>query len=336
MDLFGDPTVWLPLVFAGLMGLSILIYVVLDGFDLGVGILLPQATPEDRDRMIASIGPFWDANETWLVLAVGLLLVAFPAAHGEILTALYLPCAVMLLGLILRGVSFEFRAKAPPHRKALWDNAFFAGSTLTALAQGFMLGIYVMGLEHTWWTVGFAALTAVFLTVGYSLIGACWLILKTEGALQRMAVTWASRAKWGAVLGVGAISIATPLVSDRIFSKWFSMPEFLFLAPLPIASGALFLILWLALRHAPDAHERWTWVPFASVTALMMLAFAGMAYSFYPYVVPEQMTIYASASAPESLFIILIGTCFVLPTIIGYSALAYWIFRGKAKALSYD
>ncbi|MEM7507328.1 MAG: cytochrome d ubiquinol oxidase subunit II [Pseudomonadota bacterium] len=336
MDLFGDPTVWLPLVFAALMGLSILIYVVLDGFDLGVGILLPQAAPQDRDRMIASIGPFWDANETWLVLAVGLLLVAFPVAHGEILTALYLPCAVMLLGLILRGVSFEFRAKAPPHRKTMWDNAFFIGSTLTSLAQGFMLGLYIMGLEHTWWTLSFAALTAVFLTVGYSLIGACWLILKTEGNLQTMAVDWARRAKWGALLGVAAISIATPLVSERIFAKWFSVPEFLFLAPLPVASGALFLILWLALRDAPDARERWTWVPFASVTSLMILAFAGMAYSFYPYVVPERMTLYESASAPESLFIILIGTCFVLPTIIGYSALAYWIFRGKAKALSYD
>lgn len=335
MTLFGDPAIWLPLAFAALMGLSILIYVVLDGFDLGVGILLPQADPQDRDRMIASIGPFWDANETWLVLAVGLLLVAFPAAHGEILTALYLPCAIMLLGLILRGVSFEFRAKAPPHRKAMWDRVFFTGSTLTSLSQGFMLGLYVMGLEQTWWTLGFAALTAVFLTVGYSLIGACWLILKTEGKLQLDAIAWAKRAKWGALLGVAAISIATPLVSARIFDKWFSMPEFLFLAPLPLASAVLFLILVLALNNAPDKDERWSWIPFATVTGLMVFAFAGMAYSFYPYVVPERMTIYEAASAPESLFIILIGTCFVLPTIIGYSALAYWIFRGKAKALSY-
>ena len=336
MDFFGDPTQWLPVAFAALMGLSILIYVVLDGFDLGVGILLPQAAPWDRDRMIASIGPFWDANETWLVLAVGLLLVAFPAAHGEILTALYLPCTVMLLGLILRGVSFEFRAKAPPESKSMWDSAFFIGSPLTSLSQGFMLGLYVMGLDHTWWNLGFAALTAVFLTIGYSLIGACWLILKTEGALQQMAVAWARRAKWGALLGVAAISIATPIVSERIFDKWFSVPEILFLAPLPLASGALFVILWLSLRYAPDPVERWTWVPFVTVTSLMILAFAGMAYSFYPYVVPESLTIYEAASAPESLFIILIGTCFVLPTIIGYSVLAYWIFRGKTRALSYE
>ena len=322
MEMFADPARWLPVVFAGLMGLSILIYVVLDGFDLGVGILLPQAEPAERDRMIASIGPFWDANETWLVLAVGLLLVAFPAAHGEILTALYLPCAVMLIGLILRGVAFEFRAKAPPHRKPAWDKAFFAGSTLTGLSQGFMLGLYVMGLEQTWWTIGFAALTAVFLTVGYSLIGACWLILKTEGALQLKAFDWARRAKWGALLGVGAISIATPLVSDRIFDKWFTLPDFLFLAPLPLVSGGLFLILWLSLRTGPAPQDRWSWIPFASVTGLMVLAFAGMAYSFYPYVVPERLTIYEAASAPESLMIILIGTCVVLPTIIGSSALS--------------
>jgi cytochrome d ubiquinol oxidase subunit II len=335
MEMFGDPATWLPVAFAALMGLAILVYVVLDGFDLGIGILLPQAGPEERDRMIASIGPFWDANETWLVLAVGLLLVAFPAAHGEILTALYLPCAVMLLGLILRGVSFEFRAKAPPKRKRLWDGAFFAGSAMTGLSQGFMLGLYVMGLEHTWWTLGFAALTAVFLSVGYSLIGACWLILKTEGALQRKAVAWAQRAKWGALLGVGAISVATPLVSERIFDKWFTLPEFLFLAPLPLASAALFGVLWLTLRHLPDAQDRWSWVPFVTVSALMVLAFAGLAYSFYPYVVPERLTIYEAASAPESLFIILIGTCFVLPAIVAYSVLAYWIFRGKASSLSY-
>ncbi len=145
-QMFADPAIWLPFVFAGLMGLSILIYVVLDGFDLGVGLLFPFATPSERDRMVASIGPFWDANETWLVLAIGLLLVAFPAAHGAILTALYLPVAVMLVGLILRGVAFEFRAKAPLKWKRLWDRAFFAGSLMAALSQGFMLGMYVMGL----------------------------------------------------------------------------------------------------------------------------------------------------------------------------------------------
>jgi cytochrome d ubiquinol oxidase subunit II len=175
----------LPFVFAALLGLSILIYVVLDGFDLGVGILFPFATPEERDTMVASIGPFWDANETWLVLAIGLLLVAFPVAHGAILTQLYLPVAIMLVGLILRGVAFEFRAKAPLVHKPAWDGAFFLGSLMTGLSQGFMLGMYIMGLSYTWWHVGFALITAVFLTVGYSFIGANWIIAKTEGPLQQ-------------------------------------------------------------------------------------------------------------------------------------------------------
>jgi len=333
---FGDPTVWLPFVFAFLMGVSILIYVVLDGFDLGVGVLFPFADGEEKDRMIASIGPFWDANETWLVLAIGLMLVAFPAAHGEILTALYLPVAIMLIGLILRGVAFEFRVKAPAAYKRLWDNAFFAGSLITSLSQGFMLGLYVMGLDWTWGNVGFAMLTAVFLTVGYSFIGATWIIHKTDGDLQFKAVSWAQGGIWGLVLGIGAISLATPFVSDRIFDKWFSFPSILYLSPLPILSGLLVVWLWSMLRRMPFKADARSWLPFAAATALWVLAFAGMAYSFYPYVVPEKLTIYDAASAPESLFIILIGTCIVLPTILGYTVLAYTIFRGKATELRYD
>ena len=336
MELFGDPTVWLPFVFALLMGVSILIYVVLDGFDLGVGVLFPFADGEEKDRMIASIGPFWDANETWLVLAIGLMLVAFPAAHGEILTALYLPVTIMLIGLILRGVAFEFRVKAPAAYKRLWNNAFFAGSLITSLSQGFMLGLYVMGLDWTWGNVGFAMLTAVFLTVGYSFIGATWIIHKTDEHLQRKAVSWAQGGIWGLVLGIGAISLATPFVGDRIFDKWFSLPSILYLSPLPILSGALVVWLWSMLRQMPFAGDQKSWLPFAAATALWVLAFTGMAYSFYPYVVPEKLTIYDAASAPESLFIILIGTCIVLPTILGYTVLAYTIFRGKATELRYD
>ncbi|WP_299850323.1 cytochrome d ubiquinol oxidase subunit II [uncultured Roseovarius sp.] len=336
MQTFGDPTIWLPFIFAALMGASILIYVVLDGFDLGVGVLFPFADDEEKDRMIASIGPFWDANETWLVLAVGLLLVAFPAAHGEILTALYLPVAIMLIGLILRGVAFEFRAKAPAPQKDLWNNLFFAGSLMTSLSQGFMLGMYVMGLDWTWAHVGFGLLTALFLTVGYSFIGATWVIHKTENALQHKAVAWAKGGIWGLVLGIGAISLATPFVSDRIFDKWFSLPTALYLAPLPIASTALIVWLWSMLRKMPYPQDRMSWKPFAVATVLWVTAFGGMAYSFYPYVVPEKLTIYESASAPESLFIILIGTCFVLPAILGYTILAYTIFRGKAGELRYD
>ncbi|MEJ8561356.1 cytochrome d ubiquinol oxidase subunit II [Yoonia sp. GPGPB17] len=336
MHYFGDPAIWLPFVFAALMGVSILIYVVLDGFDLGVGVLFPFATDDEKDRMIASIGPFWDANETWLVLAVGLLLVAFPAAHGAILTALYLPVAIMLIGLILRGVAFEFRAKAPAPHKRLWNNAFFTGSLMTSLSQGFMLGMYVMGLEWTWLNVGFALLTAVFLTVGYSFIGATWVIHKTSDALQIKAVEWAKGGIWGLVLGIGAISVATPFVSTRIFEKWFNWPDALYLAPLPILSALLVFWLWAMLRKMPFVDDRRSWLPFVAATALWIMAFGGMAYSFYPYVVPEQITIYDAASAPESLFIILIGTCVVLPTIMGYTVLSYTIFRGKATELRYD
>jgi cytochrome bd ubiquinol oxidase subunit II len=336
MDLFGDPAVWLPFTFAALMGLSILIYVVLDGFDLGVGVLFPLAEKDEQDRMVASIGPFWDANETWLVLAIGILLVAFPTAHGQILTALYLPVAIMLVGLILRGVAFEFRVKAPGSHKATWDRLFFAGSLMTSLSQGFMLGLYIMGLEWTLPHVAFALLTAVFLTVGYSFIGATWLILKTDGRLQEKAVAWARGGIWGLVLGIGAISAASPLVSARIFGKWFSFPEIIWLAPLPILSGALILYLWTTLRRLPAPGDAGSMAPFAASVALFTLAFAGLAYSYYPYVVPERLTIYDAASAPESLMIILVGVCFVLPAILGYTALAYAVFRGKATDLRYD
>ncbi len=334
--MFDDPAIWLPFTFAALMGLSILIYVVLDGFDLGVGLLFPFADDAEKDNMVAAIGPFWDANETWLVLAVGLLLVAFPAAHGAILSGLYLPVAFMLLGLILRGVAFEFRVKAPEKWKRFWNRAFFAGSLMASLAQGFMLGMYVMGLRWTLPHVGFATLTAVFLTVGYSFIGATWIIHKAEGALQIKAVDWARSGIWGLVLGIGAISAATPLVSTRIFDKWFVWPEALYLAPLPILSGLVVFGLWRLLARMPLALDRWSWLPFAMATLLWTMAFGGMAYSFYPYVVPDQLTIYEAASAPESLLIILYGVAVVLPTILAYTVLAYFIFRGKAKDLRYD
>lgn len=331
-----DPNLWLPFTFAALMGLSILIYVVLDGFDLGVGLLFPVSDPAERDRMVASIGPFWDANETWLVMAIGLLLVAFPVAHGAILTALYLPVAVMLVGLILRGVAFEFRAKAPAGHKRHWDGAFYAGSLMASLSQGFMLGLYIMGLEWTLPTVGFALVTAVFLTVAYSFIGATWLILKTDGVLQHKAIAWAKGGIWGIVLGMGAVSLATPLVSARIFDKWFGLPEMLWLSPLPILSAGLIWLLWSRLHRLPLPGDRQAWVPFAATIALFALGFVGMAYSFYPYVVPERITIYAAASAPESLWIILVGVIVVLPMILAYTALSYVVFRGKATRLDYD
>ncbi|MFO6464733.1 cytochrome d ubiquinol oxidase subunit II [Jannaschia sp. KMU-145] len=337
MELFGyAPDIWLPFVFAGLMGFSILLYVVLDGYDLGVGILTPLADDDaQKDMMVASIGPFWDANETWLVLAVGLLLVAFPAAHGLILTTLYLPVFILLVGLILRGVSFEFRVKARAKYKGLWNALFFTGSLMATLAQGFMLGLYVMGLDLTWGTVLFATLCALALTVGYAFIGATWLILKGEAELQVNAIRWAKNCIWGLVVGIGAISLASPLVSDRIWEKWFSLPSMLYLSPLPILSLAGLWLLWRSFHHLPGENDRWAWVPFVTALALFTLAFLGLAYSFYPYVVPEQLTIWEAASSPDALAIILIGAAVVMPTIFAYTILAYWIFRGKTKALRY-
>ncbi|MBO6717764.1 MAG: cytochrome d ubiquinol oxidase subunit II [Rhizobiaceae bacterium] len=326
----------LPLVFAGLMGLAILIYVILDGFDLGIGILFAAATDDEKDAMIAGIGPFWDANETWLVLAVGLLLVAFPIAHGTILTALYLPVFALLFGLILRGVAFDFRAKVPPHRKRRWNASFFAGSLIASLAQGYMLGVYVLGLDTGWAAVAFGALVALCLAASYAAMGAAWLIYKSEGELQEKAVRWLRYALVFTALGMAAVSLATPFASPRIFDKWFVLPQFFWLLPLPVVSGALFLGLFLLTFRLPAPGDRHALTPFLILAAIFALGFAGLAYSFYPFVVPDSMTIWEAAAAPESLGIILVGTAFVLPVIIGYSFYAYRVFGGKAGELRYD
>lgn len=335
MDLLAMEGHWLAFAFALLMGLSILLYVILDGYDLGVGILLRGASDEEKDKMIASIGPFWDANETWLVLGVGILLVAFPIAHGTILTALYLPTAVMLIALILRGVSFDFRAKVLASRKHLWDRSFFAGSLLTALAQGYMLGLYIMGFEHSLESHLFGLLAGVSVAAGYSFIGAAWLIMKTEGELQMKAVRWASRSLWLMAGGIALVSLATPLVSERIFEKWFSLPNILFLAPIPLVTAAVILLVALTLRRLPLPGDRFAWVPFAGALVTFVLCFLGLAYSFYPYIVPQKMTIFGAAAAPESLMIIFVGAMVVLPCILGYTIFAYRVFWGKVEDLRY-
>jgi cytochrome bd ubiquinol oxidase subunit II len=325
---------WLPVLFAILMGVAILAYVILDGYDLGVGILT-GATTTHKDMMIASIGPFWDANETWLVLGVGLLLVAFPMAHGVILTALYLPVAVMLIGLILRGVAFDFRVKARDKHVTLWNRAFFFGSLLTALSQGYMLGLYIVGFERTTQNMAFAALTGVCLAAGYCLIGAAWLIMKTEGELQKRSIRWAQRALWLSAVGIVAVSLATPLVSPRIFEKWFAWPNIVLLAPIPLLTGAVFLGLEIILRRLPKENDRHCWVPFVGSVFVFLFGFLGLGYSFYPYVVPDKITVWQAASAHESLMIILVGALFVLPFILGYTIYAYRVFWGKVRALSY-
>src|SRR6185295_5663255 len=234
----------LALIFAFLMGASILAYVLLDGFDLGVGMLLPAAEPEEQNRMVNSIGPFWDAHETWLVLGVGILLVAFPAAHGVILQALYLPVLAMLVGLMLRGVAFEFRIKAEGWHRELWNSLFWFGSFLTSFAQGVMLGRYITGFEPGFGYFLFALVVGAALCGGYVLLGATWLILKTEGELQRKALAWA---RWGLLwvaLGVALVSIGTPMVSETVREKWFNFPATLWLMLLPAATLGAGLRLW--------------------------------------------------------------------------------------------
>jgi len=333
------PAGWLPVAFLVVMGLSMLAYVVLDGYDLGVGILMRRATGAERDVMVSSIGPFWDANETWLVLGVGILLVAFPAAHGVILGALYLPVALMLLGLILRGVAFDFRVKAKAQHQALWNRAFYAGSLLATLSQGYMLGLLVMGFETGWLPMLFGALIAVCLVSGYVLLGAGWLIIKTEGELQQKAVRWARKSLWLTAVGIAAVSIATPWLSERIFDKWFALPWIVLLAPIPIATAVLFYVVDRSLRRLPkrlsDGNEYGIWVPFGGTIGIFLLAFYGLAYSLFPYLVIDRLSIWQAASAPESLMIIFVGACVVLPVIIGYTAFAYRIFRGKAQPLDY-
>ncbi len=325
----------LPLVFAVLMGVAIVTYVVLDGYDLGVGILFPLARDkEEKDILMGSIGPFWDANETWLVLAVGLLLVAFPLAHGIILTALYVPVFLMLIGLIFRGVAFEFRAKAKERHQQYWNWAFFGGSLLTAVMQGYMLGVYVLGLQSGGVATLFAGVIGLCLAAAYALIGACWLMMKTEGALQKKALAWGKEALSYTALGMVAVSMMTPLASPRIWDKWFSLPEIFFLLPLPLLSTALFLRLWWLLRQ-PKVLKDSVWEPFTSVVGLMLLGFLGLAYSFFPYVVPNQLTIWQAASATGSLALMLVGALLVLPVMFGYTFFVYRIFHGKATGLSY-
>jgi cytochrome d ubiquinol oxidase subunit II len=325
----------LPLVFLVLMGLAILAYVILDGFDLGVGILLPAGLREEQDLMVSSIGPFWDANETWLVLGVGILLVAFPLAHGVILSSLYLPVAAMLFGLILRGVAFELRFKATGWHREVWNLAFFVGSLLAAVAQGVMLGGVVTGLQPGAPYLLFGLLVGLGLASGYALLGATWLVIKTEGALRRRALRWSTWALAGTMLGVAAISLATPLASPRVFDKWFEWPKMLYLSPLPLLTIAACVGIWRSVRALQTGASRSDWLPFVLAVWVFVFAFAGLAYSLYPYLIIDRMTIWQAAAADKSLRFVLVGTCIVLPFVIGYTLLSYRVFWGKTRTLTY-
>ncbi|MDH4096131.1 MAG: cytochrome d ubiquinol oxidase subunit II [Betaproteobacteria bacterium] len=315
----------LPLVFALLMGAAVLAYVVLDGYDLGVGMLMPAASDEEQDVMVASIGPFWDANETWLVLGVGILLIAFPAAHGYILGELYLPVAAMLVGLMLRGVAFELRVKAVGWHADLWNWLFWFGSFLATFAQGFMLGRYLTAFLPGWGYFLFSLMVGAALCGGYVLLGATWLVLRTEGALQKKAMAWT---RWGLLwvaLGVALVSLGTPMVSELVYARWFDFPETLALMLLPAASAAAWAWVWRALGRSD-------WQPFAGAVAIFVLAFAGLAYSVFPYVVLGWLTIWEAAAHPSALKVVLAGALIVLPFLVGYTVFAYRVFRGKAKA----
>lgn len=310
------------LTFALVMALSMLAYVILDGYDLGVGALLNSAdTIEHKDTMIASIGPFGDANETWLVLGVGVLLVGIPMAHGVILGALYLPVA-----LSLRGVAFEFRVKAKAHHRRLWDKTFYIGSVLASWAQGFMLGQLITGFKQDTPGYLFSALIGFCLLFAYRSLGAGWLIMKTEGALQLRAVEWAKGSLWLTAAGVLAISVATPWVSPRIFDKWFSFPNLLILLPIPAMTMGLFLVIWRSLSRLPvrfaHGNQYGAGVPFASTVGVFLLSFYGLAYSLFPWLVIDKLNIWQAASSPEALLVIFYGVVVVLPVIIGYTVFA--------------
>ena len=334
-----QPAGWLPLVFALVMALSMLAYVVLDGYDLGVGVLMRNADDAQKDTMIASIGPFWDANETWLVLGVGVLLVAFPMAHGVILGALYLPVALMLLALTLRGVAFDFRVKAHANHKPLWDRAFFTGSLLAGWSQGFMLGGLITGFKGDVWSNLFSALIGCCLLVAYCLLGAGWLIMKTEGALQLKAVRWAQSSLWLTAIGVAAISVVTPWVSARIFDKWFSFPNVVMLLPIPLMTLVLFAVMARSLKRLPvrlkENNHYGAAVPFACTVGVFLLSFYGLAYSLFPWLVIDKLTLWQAASSTEALMVIFYGVVIVLPVIVGYTVFAYRVFWGKSTTLDY-
>lgn len=325
---------FLPVIFMALMGMGMLLYVISDGYDLGVGMLLPRATAAEKDVLIASIGPFWDANETWLVLGIGILLVAFPKAHGLVLGELYLPVAVMLLGLTLRGVAFDFRVKAKADHKAMWDHLFFAGSTLAAVAQGWMLGRYVSGFGEGWNYPLFAAAIAAALPMAYVLLGAAWLIMKTEGDLQQKAIRWAKLA-WGPmVVGLALISLATPWISATVRERWFTLPAVIALMAIPSVT----VVALFTLRRLLDTRMvrgPLCWLPFVLLVGVFVLGFLGLAYSLYPYVVIDRLTIWQAASSPPALKIILVGVCISVPAIAAYTVFAYRVFRGKATELKY-
>jgi cytochrome d ubiquinol oxidase subunit II len=328
----------LTIVWAFLIAFAVAAYVVMDGFDLGIGILFPAfPVGKERDQAMNAIAPVWDGNETWLVLGGGGLLAAFPLAYAIILPALYAPLIAMLLGLVFRGVAFEFRWRDPDHRK-LWDAGFFLGSLVATFAQGVTLGALLQGITVTgraygggWWEwlSPFSLLTGASLVAGYALLGAGWLIWKTEGPLQDQARRWAKRLLPALLLSIGVVSLATPFVEPKYFTRWFEWPGLLVTVPMPLlVTGAAFLA-WRSLSGRRD------WAPFAWSLALFGLTLAGLAVSIWPDVIPGRVSIWQAAAPYASQLFMLIGAAVLIPLILLYTAWSYWVFRGKVGEEGY-
>ncbi|OGB28110.1 MAG: cytochrome d ubiquinol oxidase subunit II [Burkholderiales bacterium RIFCSPLOWO2_12_FULL_61_40] len=328
----------LTLIWAFIIVFAVFVYVVMDGFDLGIGILFPSfKVGPDRDTAMNSIAPVWDGNETWLVLGGGGLLAAFPLAYGVILSALYAPIITMLLALIFRGVAFEFRWRDPAHRP-FWDAAFTGGSLLAALSQGIVLGALLEGIQVSgrayaggWWDwlTPFSLVTGLGLVVAYALLGATWLILKTEGDLQRQAARHAWRFGGATLVAIVTVSAMTPFLEGAYFNRWLTYPNILWVAPVPLLVAMASLAF---VRSLKGGHEL---APFLLTLLIFLLCFFGLGISVFPYVIPGAITIWDAATDRSSQIFMLIGTGLILPLILGYTGWAYWVFRGKVQAGSY-
>lgn len=327
---------WLTLEFtwAGIIAFAVLAYVVLDGFDLGIGIMSPfMRDDRQRDTMINTVAPFWDGNETWLVLGGGGLFAVFPLAYSVVMPALYAPIIAMLLALIFRGVAFEYRHRTV-RAKRVWDWSFHLGSLGATMAQGIALGALVQGIPVEgrayaggWWDwlTPFSLLTGVALVVGYTLLGSTWLVMKTTGELREQAARFARFAGIGTLALIGAVSLWTPFLEPVYFDRWFDWPTVLFSVLVP---GLIMGCAWLLFTGLARGHDR---QPFFASVAIFVLCFAGIGISFYPYIVPPVLTIEEAAGPDESLVFLLVGTLVLVPIILGYTAYSYWLFRGKTE-----
>lgn len=325
-------TLDLPFIWAGLIAFAVLAYVVLDGFDLGIGILFPFAGDEEkRDLMMNSVAPVWDGNETWLVFGGGGLFAVFPLAYAIIMPALYAPLMAMLMGLVLRGVAFEFRWRTR-RGKFIWDAAFFAGSLVASLAQGLAVGALVQGIPVAgrayaggWWNwlTPFSLLTSLALTVGYVLLGSTWINMKTTGALQLWSRSVARIAGIAMLALIVIVSLWTPLLNNTYFHRWLSFPTIFYTAPVPL------LVAFAGYRLMRSLGEELDYQPFLAALALFVLSYIGLGISFYPFIVPQSITIWQAAAPTSSLQFLLYGASVLLPVILIYTAFSYWIFRGK-------